>query len=851
MRKTILIITFLIVILFVALTSFFDQISNAQISEKTAYRTLEDSTALLLEMRKVYRERIFHAHLPLTTETIRLCPGSVLSEMAHNYEESTQGKFKFGNVTDNPRNPKNLADDYGMQAMIHFGKHPNETRHFQKILLPDGSTNFQMSTPLWTEKQCLTCHGPRESTLPVVQNNYTTGFGYHEGELRGILYTRINISQVSNSDLATTRLIGITITALCIFGLLLISFNQFVLKRLKSLADAVQNCGDGQFDPLPFSPQNDEMDQVIDKYNNMVQALNQRETTLEYNSRVMLHQKQFLNTVLDNLHDPVAVISTEFEIVVSNRSMRDRYHERMQEHGINYCYKVLHDQGAPCTPDQRRCPLREILQHGHECCLTHVTQGCQGKPVLLDIAASPLRDLHGRITGIVESLHDVTSIIQNETELRFSQEELVHQAHSDPLTGLPNRRDFEETLEAAINQANLDGSTVGLAFLDLDGFKDINDALGHPIGDELLCHTARTLRHCVRQSDFVGRLAGDEFVVIIRHLDKISILERIANHIIEKCRLPVQLAGQSTIVTASVGLACYPGDAQNAQELLKLADIAMYSAKKAGRNCYRFFVPEMGTAVSNRFALANDLQQAIEQQEFFLVYQPQYESSGEKLRGVEALMRWRSPTRGLVPPDQFIPLLEESGLIQRVGIWLLDESLGQLRQWLDAGMAELVMSINVSASEFNAPDFVTRIATGLQQHGIAPHLLELEVTERMALLDIDKMIQVLEQLNLLGVRTALDDFGTGYSSLSYLTRLPINTLKIDRSFVKTLPGSEKSQGVVQLIAGLGHMMGMEIIAEGVERTEELEHIRNAGCEVIQGYLFGKPQSAEEISKLTH
>ena len=851
MRSLILKITALTVACLLVVTFLFDLLTLRQTTEQTARRTLEDSTHLLLLMRQTYRERVQQAALPLNEQTIRLCPGSTISEMAARHLAETRSQASFANVSDNPRNPRNRADAYSQTAIEYFKAHPQEKQHFQSIRLADGQPGYQMSAPLWIEPACLGCHGPRHETLPLIQTHYANagGFDYRDGDLRGVLYTRIENHQAEQGGLIWTRLFAIAVTGTLLFFTLLAAFDHFLLRRLRTLAAAVEDCGEGQFPTLPVSARHDEVDRVIGKFNEMVEAISQRECQLSDKARHIEHQKQFLDTVLENLHDPVLVIDSNYRIVSHNRALRERCGTRFQLGQENLCHYVIHGLTSPCQKEQRRCPLKEIAAQGEIIRLTHAGTGANDQPILYDVAASPLCDLDGKVTGVIESFHDITALVQNEAELRVSREELAEQALSDPLTGLPNRRAFEECLAESLLDAGRKGSSVGLAFLDLDGFKDINDALGHPVGDELLRHVANTLRHSVRQSDFVGRLAGDEFVVIIRDLEQPQVLERIAEQIIEKRREPVLLAGQKHIVTTSVGLACYPTDASNAEELIKLADIAMYSAKKAGRNRYHFFAPAMDTEVRKRFELGHDLQQAVAEQEFFLVYQPQLDADGQRLRGVEALMRWQSPTRGLVAPDEFIPLLEDNGLIRQVGAWLLDESLAQLRRWLDAGMPELVMSINVSASEFTDPALIDRITATLAKHRIPPYLLELEVTERMALLDIEHMVNLLGQLRALGIRSALDDFGTGYSSLSYLTRLPIATLKIDRSFVRTLPHSEKSQGVVQLIAGLGRLMGLEIVAEGVEHAGELAHIRAAGCEIVQGYLFGKPQSAAEVVQL--
>lgn len=851
MRTLSLKITAIAVLCLFLITTFFDTRHIRQGTEQTARRTLEDGIHLLITLRQVYRERVMQlGGMPVTQESIQLCPGSAIGEMGGRYRREHHHGSAFGNVSDNPRNEKNRADAYSLAAMAYFREHPSEELHFQAITLPGGEAGYQMSAPLWIETACLSCHGERDKTLPLIQANYSGAFDYRVGDLRGLLFTQISATHAADPGLIGNRLLAAGVTGILLFLILLLAFDRFLVRRLRTLADAVKDCGEGQFPVLPVSSRGDEIDRVIRKFNEMVEAISLRERTLLEYTRQIEHQQQFVGKVLDSLHDPVLVIDQQYRIVISNQALREHYRDRFNGDGAeNLCYRVIHGLDAPCHIHGQRCPLQEIKPEDGVTCITHVGTDREGQPTLYDITASPWYNVEGKLCGIIEAFHDVTALIQNEAEVRISREELALQAHSDALTGLPNRRALEECLRESLREAEHSGTSVGLAFLDLDGFKDINDALGHPVGDELLCHVADALRQCVRQSDFVGRLAGDEFVVVIRHLDNALALERIAGQIVERRRQPILLAGQRNVVTTSVGLARYPADARTAEELVKLADIAMYSAKKAGRNRYHFFAPAMDAEVRSRFALTHDLQQALDDSEFFLLYQPQFNADGRCLRGVEALMRWRSPVRGLVPPDEFIPLLEENGMIRQVGAWLLEESLAQLRRWIDAGLPEMVMSINVSAGEFSDPEFVERIVAALERHRIPPHLLELEVTERMALLDIEHMINLLGRLRALGIRSALDDFGTGYSSLSYLTRLPISTLKIDRSFVRTLPHSRKSQGVVQLIAGLGRVMGLEIVAEGVEYEGELQHVREAGCEIIQGYLFGKPQGSEDIVRL--
>lgn len=846
MRLLILKITLLVVACFVAVTLYFDSRLSEQATELTARRTLEDSTHLLLTMREVYRERIQLAKLPISKDSIRLCPGSVIGEMAERYDPQARRGISFGNYSDRPRNERNRADPVAQKAIDYFQANPDASSYFTALNLPNSQRTYQIALPLWTEASCLSCHGAREETLPLVQQTYEDGFNHQLGDLRGVLLARIGADKARSEELWVSRLQAAVVTAMLLFLLLWLAFDRSLLKRLRLLSDAVAEIGQGGYRKLAVGPEKDEVNAVLHRFNGMVDAIHEREEVLNQYSKTIAHQKQYLDSVLDSLRDPVIVVDTRYRIVTSNEAARRRYGRHLDPNGEAHCYKVLHDSPEPCSEAQRRCPLREVLASGESSYLTHTSVNLCGKPVLYDVAAKPLLDAEGKISSIVESFHDVTDLVQNEAELRLSREQLDRQAHSDPLTGLPNRRSFEEELASAVNSVQEGAHSLGLAFLDLDGFKDINDTLGHPVGDELLRIVAQRLRHSVRASDFVARLAGDEFVVVVHDLQCREVMQGIAGQVLETFRRPVILAGENVHVTASIGVAFCPSDARSADDLIKAADIAMYSAKAAGRNCVRYFAPDMDEAVRSRFTLTHDLQAALERGEFFLVYQPQFSADGQHLRGVEALMRWQSPSRGLVMPEQFVPILEESGLIREATDWLFDESMRQLRSWLDQGMPEVILSLNVSAADIEQPGFVERVLAHLQRHAIPNHLLELEMTERLALNNLELVIKLLHRLRSLGIRSAMDDFGTGYSSLASLTQLPIDTLKIDRSFVRKLSDSDQSRGVVQLIAGLGQLMNMEIVAEGVEAAHELDGVREAGCHYVQGFLFSQPLPPAEI-----
>jgi diguanylate cyclase (GGDEF)-like protein/PAS domain S-box-containing protein len=449
-----------------------------------------------------------------------------------------------------------------------------------------------------------------------------------------------------------------------------------------------------------------------------------------------------------------------------------------------------------------------------------------------------------RLTGAVVTFIDITERKRVEAEINLL-------AFHDPLTHLPNRRLLIDRLQQALASSVRSGKTGALLFIDLDNFKTLNDTLGHDIGDLLLQQVAQRLVLCVREGDTVARLGGDEFVVMLEDLNK-DALEAAAQteHIVEKIFAmlgqPYQLAKYEYQGTTSIGATLYNDKQQATDELMKQADIAMYQAKKAGRNNLRFFDPMMQEAINDRVALEGELLKAIENRQFQLHYQIQVDSSRRPL-GAEALIRWLHPERGLVPPAKFIHLSEETGLILPIGQWVLDTACAQLKAWQqDALTRDLTLAVNVSAKQFRQADFVAQIQRVVQQHAINPMLLKLEMTESILLESVEDTIATMNALNEIGVQFSLDDFGTGYSSLQYLKRLPLDQLKIDQSFVRDISAGERDRLIVRTIVAMAQSLNLDVIAEGVETEEQRQLLLDNGCTHFQGYLFGKPLPIAEF-----
>jgi diguanylate cyclase (GGDEF)-like protein len=426
------------------------------------------------------------------------------------------------------------------------------------------------------------------------------------------------------------------------------------------------------------------------------------------------------------------------------------------------------------------------------------------------------------------------------------QETLYRLAHHDVLTGLPNRLLFFDRLQQALSQAGRHDTLLGVMLLDLDRFKAINDSFGHTAGDALLQAVSRRIGECIRDGDTVARLGGDEFTILLQDIRQAQHAALVAQKIIEALQLPFLLNGYEVVVNTSIGIALYP-HCRDAETLLIHADTAMYKAKEEGGNGYRFYTDEMSSADMRRLSLETQLRKAIERNELVLHYQPQAEIVSGRLLGAEALLRWQHPEHGLIPPDEFIPLAEETGLIVPIGEWVLHTACAQNRAWQDAGLAPLRVAVNVSGRQFRRLDMLETIFRTLEDTGLDSRYLEIELTEGVLMQDTVVVVQTLRALNAMGILISIDDFGTGYSSLSYLKRFPIDMLKIDRSFVQDIVTDPDDTAIVQAIIAMSHSLGIKAIAEGVETREQLDFLRRHGCDAVQGYCLSRPLPAEAFT----
>lgn len=458
----------------------------------------------------------------------------------------------------------------------------------------------------------------------------------------------------------------------------------------------------------------------------------------------------------------------------------------------------------------------------------------------IEHVCKPVFDAAGQPIGLRGSLRDITDRQRAEQKLDFF-------AHRDPLTGLPNRALFAQLLAQAVLNAERSRTQFALLFLDLDNFKAINESLGHKLGDRLLVEVSKRLQGLLPDNSEIARIGGDEFYIIVDHAADLSGIDLVAQRMIDALGEPFPIDDNMIYIGASIGIALYPNDGRDAANLQSSADAALHQAKAQGRGILRFFSPEMTSRSRARLALEADLRRALDQQELRLHYQPQIDLTSGKIVGVEALVRWLHPQRGLIPPDDFIPLAEESGLVVLLGDWVLHAACQQIRTWTDAGIAPRQTAVNVSAVQLNRGHLLNSVRDALQASGIAPEQLELEITESFVLTDRDQSFKTLSELRALGVRLSIDDFGTGYSSLAYLQQLKVHKLKIDLSFVRDVTTNSGNASIVKAVIALGHSLGLEVIAEGVEEDVQARYLHSLQCDVIQGYLISRPLPVEDMT----
>ena len=576
-----------------------------------------------------------------------------------------------------------------------------------------------------------------------------------------------------------------------------------------------------------------------DSFVRAIRNMAERKTAAE----MLFTEKERAQVTLDSIGD--AVLSTDLQgkvtylnVVAENITGWSR--EEAVGRDIGEVFVIIDGSTRePCTN-----PLRAAIRKNRT---VGLTPNCilirrDGAEFAIEDSAAPIHDQHGLATGAVIVFHDVSVA-------RALGAEMSHLAQHDILTNLPNRTLLQDRLTQAIATASRNDSRIAVLFLDLDGFKHINDSLSHAMGDKLLQLVAKRLLAAVRTSDTVCRLGGDEFVILLSEVAHPGDAGVKAGKILTALRAPFEMEQITLRVTGSIGVTTYPEDGQSAELLIRNADLAMYQAKEKGRSNYQFFEKGMNVRAVERQSIEGDLRFALERDQLVMHYQPKIDLKTGGITGVEALVRWQHPERGLVGPLQFISIAEDCGLMLPIGEWVLRESCRQAKAWQDAGLPPIEIAVNVSSVEFRNDKFLDGISTILRETGLEPGYLELELTESVLMQHAEFSVPVLQRLKAMGVRLAIDDFGTGYSSLSYLRQFPIDTLKVDQSFIHGINAETDEATIISAVINMGCRLKHRVIAEGIETAEQLAFLRSHGCDEGQGYYFSRPMPANETAKL--
>lgn len=564
----------------------------------------------------------------------------------------------------------------------------------------------------------------------------------------------------------------------------------------------------------------------------------------QFIAQLLFREKAKSQAALSSIGD--AVITTDNEGIIDyvNPAAENLTATPLKDSKGLHFDTLLTIQNENGEPTQELSLITEKLQKGLEIKTSNpcLIVNKQGQEYIIRISANPIKDSLKRITGMVFAISDISETFK-------ISRKMAYMATHDPLTGLPNRSLLDDRLNQAIGSANRKKNLFAVLFVDLDGFKKINDGLGHALGDRVLKEISIRLSTEIRENDSVARWGGDEFIVVLTDLISEEVISRITEKIRASLQIPVYLDEHKLFVTPSIGVSIYPKDGLTSELLITRADSAMFKAKERGCNSFCFFSNELNQKAKQRLVLEKEMHHALEEGEFEIYYQPQVDLKTHRIIGTEALLRWNHNSKGFILPDIFIPIAEEIGLINPIGEWVLDSVCKQLIIWQKDGFLHIKTAVNLSPRQFLQPDFSETIHQIIVKHGLNPKLLDLEITESLMIKDVDRICHILEKIKALGVTIAVDDFGTGYSSLSFLKRFPIDQLKIDKSFISQLTSNSHDANIAKALISLAHNMDMHVVAEGIETLEQLNFLNERDCDIGQGFYFSHPLSAKDMTRL--
>lgn len=566
--------------------------------------------------------------------------------------------------------------------------------------------------------------------------------------------------------------------------------------------------------------------------------------------KALMEQHKYYQSIIDGVDDPIMVIKDDYSIELMNSTLKESINPKnVKDINNPKCYEVSHGRSTPCEGDEHPCPLREVLNTNKHTTVIHTHKNSKEENRFVELSASPIFDSLNNCVGIIESSRDITSHLEVQNKLLEQKDILNFQATHDALTGLPNRFYFQNNLENLIKKSNRHKQIFAILFIDLDHFKEINDSLGHLVGDEILKSVSNSLRKIIREEDTLARLGGDEFTVLLENLTSPQDASMIANKILNILSKEIIINENILYVSSSIGISVYPSDGKSAENLLKYADSAMYKAKSEGRNNYQYYNSVLTENACERVFMESSLRSALKNKEFIVYFQPQVDGITDKIIGMEALVRWEHPTLGILFPDNFIPLAEATGLILEIDNFVMKSAMKQFTTWYEKGFNPGKLSMNLSVKQLGRSDFISTFLALISETKCKSKWITLEITESHIIKDPDKANEILNELSNLGVELAIDDFGTGYSSLAYLKKLPINKLKIDKTFISDLPNDEDDSSIVKSVIVLAKSLNLKIIAEGVELKSQKDFIIENGCNEIQGFFYFKPMLPKDIENL--